>query len=60
MAEQYHLHPLHAARIAIANSGKLGEISQVQISECHGYHGISLMRKLLGIGFENASITAQK
>jgi predicted dehydrogenase len=58
VAEQYHLHPLHAARIAIANSGKLGEISQVQISECHGYHGISLMRKLLGIGFENATITA--
>jgi predicted dehydrogenase len=60
VAEQYHLHPLHAARIAIANSGKLGEINQVQISECHGYHGVSLMRKLLGIGFENASITATK
>jgi hypothetical protein len=60
VAEQYHLHPLHAARIAIANSGKLGEISQVQVSECHGYHGISLMRKMLGIGFENASITARK
>jgi predicted dehydrogenase len=60
VAEQYHLHPLHAARITIAISGKLGEISQVQISECHGYHGVSLMRKLLGIGFENASITATK
>ena len=60
VAEQYHLQPLHAARIAIANSGKLGEISQVQISACHGYHGISLMRKLLGIDFENASITASK
>jgi predicted dehydrogenase len=60
VAEQYHLHPLHAARIAIANSGKLGEISQVQISECHGYHGISLMRKLLGIDFENAILTAVK
>jgi len=58
VAEQYHLHPIHAARIAIANSGKLGEISQVQISVCHGYHGISLMRKLLGIRFENATITA--
>jgi len=60
VAEQYHLHPLHAARISIANSGKLGEISQVQVSLCHGYHGISLMRKLLGIGFENAIITASK
>lgn len=60
VAEQYHLQPLHAARIAIANSGKLGEISQVQISFCHGYHGISLMRRLMGINFENATITAAK
>jgi hypothetical protein len=60
VAEQYHLHPLHAARITIAKSGKLGEISQVQISECHGYHAISLMRKLLGIDFEDATITASK
>jgi hypothetical protein len=60
VAEQYHLQPLHAARIAVVNSGKLGEISQVQISDCHGYHGISLMRKFLGIDFENASITASK
>jgi hypothetical protein len=60
VAEQYHLHPLHAARIAIANSGKLGEISQVQASICHGYHGISLIRRLMGIGFENAILTASR
>jgi hypothetical protein len=58
VAEQFHLHPLHAARIAIANSGKLGEIHQVQVSVCHGYHGMSLMRRLLGIGYENATVTA--
>lgn len=60
VAEQFHLHPLHAARIAIVNSGILGDITQVQISVCHGYHGISLMRKLMGINFENATITASK
>ncbi|HEY5560229.1 MAG TPA: Gfo/Idh/MocA family oxidoreductase [Clostridiaceae bacterium] len=60
VAEQYHLQPLHAARIAIANSGKLGEISQVQLSVCHGYHGISLIRRLLGIKFENATISASE
>ena len=60
VAEQYHLQPLHAARIAVASSGKLGEISQVQISACHGYHGMSLMRKLLGVGFDNATISAAK
>lgn len=58
VAEQYHLQPLHAARIALVNSGKLGEISQVQLSVCHGYHGISLIRKLLGIEYENAEISA--
>lgn len=60
VAEQYPFQPLHAARIAVAHSGKLGEISQVQLSVCHGYHAISLMRKLLGLRFENAEIRAQK
>ena len=59
VAEQYHLQPLHAARIALVNSGKLGDISQVQASVCHGYHGISLIRRLIGINFENAVISAR-
>ena len=58
VAEQYHLQPMHAARIAIVDSGKLGEISQVQVSFSHGYHAISIIRKLLGIKFENAKINA--
>ena len=56
VAEQYHLFPMHASRIAIAESGLLGSIHQVQVSFSHGYHGISLMRKLLGIRYENAEI----
>jgi predicted dehydrogenase len=60
VAEQYHLQPHHAARIHIARSGKLGTISQAQVSVAHGYHGISLIRRLLGIGYENATITARK
>jgi hypothetical protein len=58
VAEQYHLQPLHAARLKIATSGKLGDISQVQISVCHWYHAMSLMRRFLGIGYENATIWA--
>ncbi|MDP4089530.1 MAG: Gfo/Idh/MocA family oxidoreductase [Bacillota bacterium] len=58
VAEQYHLQPMHSARIAIANSGKLGEINHVQVSFSHGYHGMSIMRRLLGIGFQNAKINA--
>ncbi|QGQ98072.1 gfo/Idh/MocA family oxidoreductase [Paenibacillus psychroresistens] len=56
VAEQLALQPLHAARIAIANSGLLGTVSQAQISVAHGYHGISLIRKFLNISFEDARI----
>lgn len=56
VAEQYLYQPMHAARIAFVRSGKLGDVSQVQVSAAHGYHGISLIRKMLGIDFENAVI----
>jgi len=59
VAEQYIYQPHHAARLALANSGMLGKISQVQVSVCHGYHGISLMRHFLGVGYENVRITAR-
>ncbi len=52
VAEQYWLQPHHAARLAFAHSGRMGRISQVQISAAHGYHSISLMRRFLGIGAE--------
>jgi predicted dehydrogenase len=60
VAEQYWLQPHHAARLALAHSGKLGRISQVQVSVAHGYHGLSLIRRFLGIGFEKATISAYK
>src|SRR5437588_9717531 len=59
IAEQYQFQPLHAARLAIVRSGKLGTITQAQISVAHGYHGMSLMRKFLGITFDRATITAR-
>lgn len=58
VAEQYHLQPLHAARIALTCSGKLGTITQAQVSVAHGYHGMSLIRKFLGIMYEPVTITA--
>jgi hypothetical protein len=60
VAEQYQFQPLHAARLAFARSGKLGEVRQVQVSVAHGYHGISLIRKFLDAGHENATIKAFK
>ncbi len=58
VAEQYHLQPLQAAYLALARSGKLGTVTQAQVSVAHGYHGVSLIRKLLGISFEPVTITA--
>jgi len=58
IAEQYPFHPLHTARKNIINAGKLGAIQHAQVSFSHGYHGIALIRQVLGINFENATISA--
>lgn len=60
VAEQYLFQPLHAARIALANSGLLGRVTQAQVSAAHGYHGVSLMRQLLGVTFEDATIRGMR
>ena len=60
VAEQYWAQPLHAARQAVVNSGVLGPINQVNLSVCHGYHAISLIRRLLGIRFEAATVRGQR
>jgi len=59
VAEQYIYQPHHTARLAIIEAGLLGKVSEAQVSVCHGYHGISLMRHMLGIRYENAHITAR-
>jgi hypothetical protein len=56
VAEQYQFQPCHAARLALVRSGLLGEVSEAQVSVAHGYHGVSLIRKFLNIGFERATI----
>ncbi|MFL0557815.1 Gfo/Idh/MocA family protein [Paenibacillus barengoltzii] len=60
VAEQFLFQPMHAARLAVARSGLLGEVSHVQVSAGHGYHGISLIRQLLGVGFEEAEIRGEQ
>ncbi|OMF22372.1 oxidoreductase [Paenibacillus sp. FSL H8-0548] len=60
VAEQYLYQPMHAARIQMVRSGKLGEVTHVQVSVAHDYHGISLIRQLLGVRFESAVITGQQ
>lgn len=59
VAEQYLFQPFHAARHSLAESGKLGTVTQAQVSAAHGYHGVSLIRGLLGVRYEEATITAR-
>ena len=59
VAEQHGLQPLNAARIAVAQSGLLGQVSHVQLGSTHDYHATGLLRQMLGVGFEAARITAR-
>lgn len=59
VAEQYHLQPQHAARLAVARSGLLGTVTSARMSIAHGYHGVSMLRLALRTGFEPVRISAQ-
>lgn len=58
VAEQYHLVPLLRAQLEIVGSGLLGEVHEAFVSVCHDYHGVSLLRRFLGVGFDRAVVTA--
>ena len=60
VAEQYHLQPLLSAQLQLARSGALGRVSFAHASVAHDYHGISLLRRALGIGFEDAVIRGRE
>ncbi len=57
-AEQYRYQPMHAARIAVARSGVIGEPVSVTASFAHDYHAMSVVRAALGVGFEQVAVTA--
>ncbi len=58
VSEQYIFQPLHAARLAVVASGKLGAVAQAQVSAAHGYHGVSLIRHFLGVRGEPCAVRA--
>jgi len=60
VAEQYLFQPLNAARAALVASGVLGRVSLAEVSLTHGYHAMSLLRRFLGLTFEDATITANQ
>lgn len=56
VSEQYWYQPVHEARLNLLKTGVIGAVTQAQIAVGHGYHGTSLIRKYLGIGYENCRI----
>ena len=59
VAEQYCFQPYYQALIKMIEDGKLGTVSNLELSQAHDYHGMSIMRRLLGVGMENCKITAR-
>ncbi len=60
VAEQYPFNPLTAAQIAVAKSGRIGRVQQAHVSVAHGYHGMAIMRRLLGWGTGRLRVRAQR
>lgn len=60
VAEQYHLFPMHAARLALIEEGRLGQVTEAAVSISQTYHAVSLIRRMLGIGFQDAEIQGMR
>jgi predicted dehydrogenase len=59
VAEQYMLMPRHAARLEVVRSGAIGAPTSVQVASTHLYHATSMIRSLLGVGFDEAVVNAR-
>ncbi|GAA1011914.1 hypothetical protein Aple_013710 [Acrocarpospora pleiomorpha] len=59
VAEQYLHMPGHAARLALVRESVIGEVTSVQVSSTHLYHAVSMIRHLLGAGFQEATVSAR-
>ena len=60
VAEQYFAQPYHRSLKKIVDLGIIGTPSDLLLSMAHGYHGISVMRRLLGVGYEPCYISARR
>lgn len=58
--EQYFLQPYYASLLKIIEQNTIGMVSNMTLSALHGYHAISIFRKILGIQYENASINGKR
>jgi predicted dehydrogenase len=59
VAEQYLLMPGHAARLSVIEDGIVGEPTSVQVCSTHLCHAVSIIRGLLGVGFEPVVVSAR-
>ena len=60
VAEQYFLQPLYASWYEAIKRGLIGEKENINISALHGYHGISMIRRMLGIKGETCTIYGKR
>ena len=60
VAEQYFLQPLYASWHKAIEAGLLGDIENINISALHGYHGISMIRWMLGCRGENCTMYGKR
>lgn len=59
VAEQYFLQPYHSANLRLIEEGALGEVVSMRNSMMHGYHGINIMRRVLGVGMAGCRISGR-
>lgn len=60
VAEQYFLQPLYASWHKAIEEGLLGDVTNINISSLHGYHGISMIRWMLGVKGEKCRIHGKR
>lgn len=60
VAEQYFVQPLYAAWYKAIEDGMIGRVENISLSALHGYHGISMIRRMLGTGFQNCTMYGKR
>ncbi|MDR2378709.1 MAG: Gfo/Idh/MocA family oxidoreductase [Bifidobacteriaceae bacterium] len=57
-SEQYLRYPSQVARLKIIESGQIGKVTAVHVSQSHLYHEVSVLRKFLGADMSPLTVTA--
>ena len=60
VAEQYFLQPLYAAWHRAIEEELLGNVTNISLSALHGYHGMSMIRWMLGIRGERCTMYGKR